>query len=250
MIECLFLLQHIPTFVVEDRHMKKEAEVVALFKAGKSQREIQVELLVSSKTVHKILKLHGLKGSDHDVESENRKRKNRILLEGIQAGKSDPEIGRDIGLSASTVGYHRRNLGLPPSMPENNYESETDRIKGYIIRNTKFMAKRRGIYFDLLYKDIELPETCPLLGIKIRYGKGDHGNAPDHYTLDRIDNNKGYINGNIIILSRLANQMKSAATFEQLRTYCKNITKLVNYMETEGALVSITDLFTDTNLLT
>ena len=42
-----------------------------------------------------------------------------------------------------------RNLfDLPPKMPENNYNSEYDRIRGYIIRNSKYCAKRRGIHFD------------------------------------------------------------------------------------------------------
>ena len=36
-----------------------------------------------------------------------------------------------------------RNLfGLNPKMPENNYDSEYDRIRGYIIRNSKYCAKK------------------------------------------------------------------------------------------------------------
>lgn len=136
-----------------------------------------------------------------------------------------------------------RNLfGLPPKMPENNYNSEYDRIRGYIIRNSKYCAKRRGIHFDLKYTDFELPEYCPILGLKIEYGSGD-GNAPNHASLDRIDNSKGYIPGNVMIISKLANAMKNEANFEQLQLFIKNYTYLLNYINEHGTLGNITDIF-------
>ena len=137
-----------------------------------------------------------------------------------------------------------RNLfDLPPKMPENNYNSEYDRIRGYIIRNSKYCAKRRGIHFDLKYTDFELPEFCPILGIKIEYGAGSDGNAPNHASLDRIDNTKGYIPGNVMIVSRLANAMKNEASFEQLQSFITNYTYLLNYINEHGALGNITDIF-------
>lgn len=135
-----------------------------------------------------------------------------------------------------------RNLfGLTPKMPENTYNTEYDRIRGYIIRNSKYCAKRRGIHFDLKYTDFELPEYCPILGIKIEY-EGD-GNSPSHATLDRIDNSKGYIPGNVMIISRLANAMKNEATFEQLQSFITNYAYLINYVNEHGTLGNITDIF-------
>lgn len=137
-----------------------------------------------------------------------------------------------------------RNLfNLPPKMPEHNYNSEYDRIRGYIIRNSKYCAKRRGIHFDLKYTDFELPEYCPILGIKIEYGAGSDGNAPNHASLDRIDNTKGYIPGNVMIVSRLANAMKNEASFEQLQSFVTNYTYLLNYIKEHGTLGNITDIF-------
>ena len=58
-----------------------------------------------------------------------------------------------------------RNLfDLKPKMPENTYSNKYDRIRGYIIRNSKYMAGRRGIYFNLKYTDFELPKYCNSLG--------------------------------------------------------------------------------------
>ena len=124
-----------------------------------------------------------------------------------------PYFQRTTRKSISQRTIEIRNLfGLKPKMPENTYNNEYDRIRGYIIRNSKYCAKRRGIYFDLKYTDFELPEYCPILGMKLEY-EGD-GNSPSHATLDRIDNSKGYIPGNVMIISRLANAMKNESSFE------------------------------------
>lgn len=137
-----------------------------------------------------------------------------------------------------------RNLfGLLPKHPVINYNSEYDRIRGYIIRNSKYCAKRRGIFFDLKYTDFELPEFCPILGIKLEYGAGNDGNAPCHATLDRIDNSEGYIPGNVMVISRLANAMKNEANFEQLQSFITNYTYLINYIKEHGTLGNVTDIF-------
>lgn len=137
----------------------------------------------------------------------------------------------------------RDYLNLPTKMPEINYNNKYDRIKGYIIRNTKFSAKRRGLDFDLTYEDIELPEYCPLLGIKLTYFDESNGNDYSHASLDRIDNSKGYIKGNVWVISKLANAMKNCATFDQLNVFCENISKLNSYYKVHGTLGSITDVF-------
>lgn len=141
------------------------------------------------------------------------------------------------------IGEIRKLFDLPPKMPENQYDSQYDRIRGYIIRNTKFMAKRRGIEFNLHYTDFELPEYCPILGIKLEYGSGKNGNAPQHATLDRIDNSKGYVKNNVMVISRLANAMKNEASFSQLQSFITNYSYLIKYINEHGTLGNITDIF-------
>ena len=65
----------------------------------------------------------------------------------------------------------------------------------------------------------------------------------DNLTLDRIDNSKGYIPGNVMIISRLANAMKNEASFEQLQKFITNYTYLINYVNEHGTLGNITDIF-------
>ena len=90
-------------------------------------------------------------------------------------------------------------------------------------------AIEKGIEFDLpTYKDLpECPVECPVLKIPLIVGsdKNSNGGGTDNSpTLDRIDNNKGYIKTNVHIISRKANQMKSNANF-------KEIEMLYNYMK-------------------
>lgn len=159
-----------------------------------------------------------------------------------QQGFTDSEIARKLNISNSGVNYLRNKMNLPSNQPKMDYTSEYDRKRGYIIRNLKSSAKRRNIEFNLKYSDLELPEFCPLLNVKLEYNSEGEFNLQNHATVDRIDNSKGYIKGNVIIISRLANNMKNEANFEQLLLFYKNIEKLISIYKTQGALGSITDI--------
>lgn len=164
---------------------------------------------------------------------------------------NDCEISKIINLSSSQINRLRHRLNLHTIRFQNNYDSNLNRLKGYIIRNIKFSAKRRNIEFDLHFKDIELPLYCPILNIELEYSKKFAGNEINRATVDRIDNSKGYIKGNVIIISRLANTMKNSANFEQLNCFSKNISILINnFNKNQGALGSITDIFPDIILKT
>lgn len=113
--------------------------------------------------------------------------------------------------------------------------------KGINLAIIKSRAKRKNIEFNIIQEDLFLPEYCPILNIKINYdARLGSNNSP---SVDRIDNSKGYIKGNVIVISRLANAMKNAATFDELKLFSKNILKLITSYENQGALGNITDIF-------
>lgn len=90
----------------------------------------------------------------------------------------------------------------------------------------KARAKRLGIPFNLELKDIIVPNKCPILEIELKIGtKGDYMHSP---SIDRIIPEKGYIKGNIKIISMLANIMKSSANKELLLKFAKNIENYLN----------------------
>lgn len=79
-----------------------------------------------------------------------------------------------------------------------------------VLYNAKTNARLSGRDFDIDESDIVIPELCPILGVKLERGT-NYGPS-----IDRIDNSKGYIKGNIQVISRQANVMKSSATPEEL----------------------------------
>lgn len=86
----------------------------------------------------------------------------------------------------------------------------------------KQRAKQRGIEFTISRDDIVIPTHCPVLGMELRLGvgrSGRQGGNPDSPSLDRIDSSRGYVPGNVRVISHLANSMKGAATKEQLRKF-------------------------------
>jgi hypothetical protein len=84
----------------------------------------------------------------------------------------------------------------------------------YLFQNAKKRAQRRGITFTLSYADVIVPDVCPVLGTKLEHGTfAQRENAP---SLDRIDSKKGYIPGNVIVISYRANRLKGDGTPDEL----------------------------------
>jgi len=102
--------------------------------------------------------------------------------------------------------------------------SRIERPDRHIFFRLRVRCKRKSIPFDLDIEDIFIPELCPLLNIPLKIY--DSGSSFDTPSVDRIDSSKGYVKGNVWIISSLANRMKQNATKEQLKTFAKNITEL------------------------
>lgn len=59
---------------------------------------------------------------------------------------------------------------------------------------------------------------CPVLGVPLDYTIGKGGICNDYSpSFDRIDPSKGYVSGNVIVVSTLANRIKSNANVDQLK---------------------------------
>ncbi len=89
------------------------------------------------------------------------------------------------------------------------------------LNRVKKRAREIGVEFSIEEEDMRIPETCPLLGIPI-LRTAEH-NSPNLPSLDRIDPSKGYVKGNVRVISFLANAMKRDATKEQLLAFAENL---------------------------
>jgi hypothetical protein len=84
-----------------------------------------------------------------------------------------------------------------------------------MLQRVRARARRKKYEFNLELIDILIPEVCPILRINIdKIVTGLPRN--DSPSLDRIDNTKGYIKGNVMVISHKANAMKHNATPEEL----------------------------------
>lgn len=91
--------------------------------------------------------------------------------------------------------------------------------EGCLLRAARCRASKRGLEFNIEISDILIPDTCPILGISIVRGKGKL--SPGSATLDRINNDLGYVKGNVWVISSKANLMKNSATLDELVAFGK-----------------------------
>lgn len=88
-----------------------------------------------------------------------------------------------------------------------------------LLRAAKWRAKRAGLEFDISPEDIQVTSVCPVLGLKLEMGGGvDVANSP---SLDRVDNSKGYVRGNVRIISHRANALKRDATLAEVEAIAR-----------------------------
>lgn len=86
--------------------------------------------------------------------------------------------------------------------------------EGYLLAAARQRAKRKNLEFNIDIQDIFIPTRCPLLGVVLEMS-GDPSlyNSP---SLDRIDPLKGYIKGNVWVISKRANSIKTNASLDEI----------------------------------
>lgn len=104
-----------------------------------------------------------------------------------------------------------------------------DRYLWQKLNGARQRARRLGLPFDLTIADIVIPEVCPIFGTPLQIRAEDRNNSP---ALDRVDNSKGYVRGNVCVISSRANMAKRDLTIEEVR-------KLLAYMEHHAAIEAL-----------
>ncbi len=86
-----------------------------------------------------------------------------------------------------------------------------DHPEQVMLNSARQRAREYGCEFDLTVEDIVIPEECPILRVPMVHG------TLTGPSLDRVHPDRGYVRGNVAVMSRTANRMKQNATPEVLR---------------------------------
>ena len=95
----------------------------------------------------------------------------------------------------------------------------------FLLDKALYRAKERNLEFDISVDDIFIPDKCPVFNFPLSW-QGSKDNSP---SLDRIDSTKGYVKGNIIVISTKANRLKSDGTlsdFEKIISWLKALSNV------------------------
>lgn len=107
----------------------------------------------------------------------------------------------------------------PEKVAAGNSRRRAEHFDKFLFRIAKRRAAVRGLEFTITLQDVRIPEVCPVLGLVLstdRQGRRKGFPLPFTPTLDRIDNTKGYVPGNVAVISWRANELKKDATLDEL----------------------------------
>lgn len=155
-----------------------------------------------------------------ELEAQNR----AGINERMRCWRSDPTNAAK--QRACSRRYRKKNLERCRDQERRYYQENRERCKEtsracrlkryeqYLVRRLASRAAKRRIPFDLEPSDIIIPKLCPVLGIPItKEGRGQRDGAP---SVDRLVPERGYVKGNIKIISMRANQIKNCASIEEV----------------------------------
>lgn len=101
-------------------------------------------------------------------------------------------------------------------------------VERYMLTRARQRAMKRGAAFDITIDDIVVPERCPVFGVPLEFEIGNRG-ARNHWapSLDRHNPEKGYVKGNVRVISNRANRLKNNGTLKEFR-------QIVAYLERDA----------------
>lgn len=116
-------------------------------------------------------------------------------------------------------------------------------ITSNLLKGARRRAKEKSLPFDIdldyvrsiVGENAELASHCPVFGFALDWScqRNNGGKVlPNSPSIDRIDPERGYVKGNIKIISFRANQIKSDASHEELKLVTAYLGReLVNSLE-------------------
>lgn len=129
----------------------------------------------------------------------------------------NPLCGKVFSFKGGLAHYRRSKNHFCCRSCQNTTHGQAGSSKHKIWESAARRARARGVPFALTVHDIpSIPERCPVLGIKIQ-ANTTAGPLDSSPSIDKIDPSRGYIPGNVRIISHRANRIRSDASAEELR---------------------------------
>lgn len=102
--------------------------------------------------------------------------------------------------------------------------------KAEIVRRARMRGRKRGLGATITVADLHWPTHCPVLGIALdypdNYGERKNKNVCANWpSLDRYNPAKGYVPGNVYVISYRANTLKNNATYEEILKVAKYLAR-------------------------
>lgn len=188
---------------------ESEKQIIVLYATGLSCMAVGKRFDRGCETVKRVLHRHGVQ-----------LRRTGEYINGKKTGQPVSAEARERARTASGSWWKSAKQKNPAKM------------KIYALRQR---ARTRGIVFDLTEKDIVIPEFCPVLGIRLAQNRGKYGPADNSPTVDRINPLKGYVKGNVQVISDKANRIKSNATLGEIEKVLAYMKKIAGVEEANGA---------------
>jgi len=121
---------------------------------------------------------------------------------------SEKERARKAAYNAVYHTVHREKIrARKAATGAANYRNPEKWVRLACLR-LRLKAKKLGVDFDIDPKDLQIPEVCPFTLLPFVFGAYN----PQSPSVDRIKPHRGYVRGNVRVISLRANIAKSDIT--------------------------------------
>ncbi len=219
----------------EWRTSEYKSRFKSLVDSGKSRKEISKILDVHYTRVTQLERVYGyeVKRQRTKAKTWTEDRLGELIKMLSDSTLSYAVIGEHFGVSKQRIQQVvlKKDLkNISNRKPWQDFNQSEAKIHK-LIQAAKSRSKHS--YSDIETTDLfPLPTHCPILGLELNYNyidspKTGEGRIENSASIDRLDNSKGYVKGNVVVCSWRANRIKNNGNAEEHRKIADYLDRLL-----------------------